>query len=100
MERVSLRAHKVVFAGRPVHIDVDGESLTALEGDTIASALIASGRRVIRYDADGSPHGIFCGMGACFECLVDVDGDPSVRSCITPVRPGMRIRTHWQGTKS
>lgn len=74
-------------------IEVDGEPVSSFEGETIAAALLASGRRVLRYTASGKPRGMFCGMGACFDCVVEVDGDPSVRSCITPVRPGMKIRT-------
>jgi hypothetical protein len=30
-------------------------------------------------------------MGACFDCLAVVDGRPSVQTCMTPVRDGMRI---------
>ena len=31
-------------------------------------------------------------MGACFECLVDVDGRPAVQACMTEVRDGMVVR--------
>jgi len=32
-------------------------------------------------------------MGACFECLVEINGQPNVQACMVPVRDGMRIRT-------
>jgi predicted molibdopterin-dependent oxidoreductase YjgC len=32
-------------------------------------------------------------MGACFECLVEIDGVPSRQSCMVTVRDGMRIRS-------
>lgn len=93
MEQGSLRVHGLFQRGQPVTIEVDGEPVSSYEGETIAAALVASGRRVFRYTASGQPRGVFCGMGACFDCLVEVDGDPSVRSCITPVREGMKVRT-------
>jgi NADH dehydrogenase/NADH:ubiquinone oxidoreductase subunit G len=30
-------------------------------------------------------------MGACFECVAIVDGNPGVQTCMTPVHDGMRI---------
>lgn len=92
-EQDSLRVQDIFQRGRPIEIEVDGAPVEAFEGESIAAALMASGRRVFRSTPKGSPRGMFCGMGACFDCLVEVDGDPSVRSCMTPVRAGMRIRT-------
>jgi predicted molibdopterin-dependent oxidoreductase YjgC len=93
LENSSMRADGVVQRGSPIDIDVDGAPVQAFEGETIAAALIAAGHKVLRYTASGRPRGVFCAMGACFDCVVEVDGDPSVRSCVTPVRAGMRIRT-------
>jgi len=89
----TLRVPGFLPPGPAVQIEVDGEPVQAFEGESIAAALLASGRRILRYTPDGSPRGIFCGMGVCFDCVVEVDGDPSVRSCITPVRAGMKIQT-------
>lgn len=33
----------------------------------------------------------YCMMGACFECLAEVDGVPSVQTCLKPVVDGMRV---------
>ncbi len=72
---------------------VDGEAIAAYEGETIAAALLAAGRRTFRHTAPGgSPRGIFCGIGVCFDCLVTVDGS-QIRACVTPVRDGMRVST-------
>ncbi len=92
MERDSLRVDRLFRRGPAVQIEVDGEPVQAFEGESIAAALLASGRRTLRQTPDGAPRGIYCGMGVCFECVVEVDGDPSVRSCLTPVRAGMRIQ--------
>jgi predicted molibdopterin-dependent oxidoreductase YjgC len=88
-----LRIPKEFRRGQPLRIEVDGEPVQAFEGETIATALLASGRRFFRRTPDGSPRGLYCGMGICFDCVVEVDGESSVRSCITLVRPGMKVRT-------
>jgi predicted molibdopterin-dependent oxidoreductase YjgC len=73
------------------NIEVDGQPVLAHPGQTIAAALMASGRRTFRHTPGGAPRGLFCGMGVCFECLVTVDGLAGRRACMTPVRPGMQI---------
>ena len=93
MPHDDLRILKDFRRGQPVRIEVDGEPLQAFEGETVATALLASGRRIFRHTPGGSPRGLYCGMGICFDCVVEVDGESSVRSCITLVRPGMKIRT-------
>lgn len=76
-----------------VRIDVDGEEVRAYKGETIAAALSAEGRRVLRHTTRrGQPRGLFCGMGICFDCVVVVDGQPGVRACRTLVADGMRVR--------
>lgn len=80
--------------GRALGILVDGQQLAAHEGESIAAALIASGRRFTRWTPrTGEPRGYFCGMGICQDCLVTVDGLPNVRACMTPVRDGLRVET-------
>jgi sarcosine oxidase subunit alpha len=63
-----------------------------MEGEPVAAALLAQGERVLRYtDRLGLPRGIYCNIGHCYECRVVVDGIPSCRACLTPVRAGMRV---------
>lgn len=72
----------------------DGKPLTARKGDTIASALMDNGIRVFRYTAKKhEPRGLFCAIGQCTDCVMIVDGQPNVRTCITLVREGMRVET-------
>jgi len=81
-----------VARGRALELRVDGEPLLAYEGETIATALLASGRGALRLTPKkGRPRGLFCGMGVCFDCLVTVDGVPNVRSCVTAARAGMQV---------
>lgn len=80
--------------GRRVTIKLDGKPIEAYEGETVASALLASGHFVLRYtQAGGKPRGIYCGIGLCYECRVTVDGAAAQRACLVPVREGMHIRT-------
>jgi predicted molibdopterin-dependent oxidoreductase YjgC len=80
-----------VERGTRITIKVNGEPVQAYAGESIAAALMASGRRAFRTDASGAPRGLFCGMGICFDCLVTVDGAPNVRACMTEVRDGCNV---------
>jgi predicted molibdopterin-dependent oxidoreductase YjgC len=79
---------------RRVRLLLDGEPLEAREGETVASALLAAERVVLRRTRRrGEPRGAFCGMGVCFDCLIEIDGRPNLQACLVPVAEGMRIRT-------
>ena len=68
-----------------------GIPLHAVEGETIASALIANGIDIFgHHPKDGSPLGLFCANGQCSQCLVLADGKP-VKSCMTKVKPGISV---------
>ena len=72
----------------------DGTPLTALDGDSIAAALLAAGVAHTRLSpVSGRPRAPYCLMGTCFECLLVVDDVPDVQGCMTPVREGMRVQT-------
>jgi predicted molibdopterin-dependent oxidoreductase YjgC len=76
-----------------VAFDFEGEAVTAAEGDTVAAALLAHGVRHTRLSlVSGSPRAAHCPIGACFECLVEIDGHPNRQACLTLVRPGMKVR--------
>jgi predicted molibdopterin-dependent oxidoreductase YjgC len=67
--------------------------IQARPGDSVAVALLAAGVNTTRTTAmSGAPRGPYCMMGACFECLAEVDGVANVQTCMTEVRDGMRIR--------
>jgi D-hydroxyproline dehydrogenase subunit gamma len=76
-----------------VTILLDGEPLRARDGVPLAVALLEAGAAdVRRTPVSAEPRGPYCLMGACFECLVEVDGRPNVQACATAVREGMRVR--------
>ena len=80
-------------ARQPLTIQVDGEPVQAYAGESVATVLLALGRRTFRHTEQGAPRGLYCGMGVCFDCLVTVDGVENVRACMTPVAEGMVIAT-------
>lgn len=79
----------------------DGQPVEAYPGETVGAALLAAGINRFRITARSAmPRGLYCGMGVCWECLVTVDGSPSVRACTTEARPGMRVETqHGAGRR-
>ena len=79
---------------KQVTITVDGRPLAAREGEMIAAALTAGGiirLRTTSKQQDG--RGIFCAIGRCTDCVMEVDGRPNVRTCVTPVADGMVVNT-------
>ena len=80
--------------GARVAISIDGETVDARAGDTVAAALLAAGRLACRSTpVTGAPRGPFCMMGVCFDCLVTIDDVPNQQACLVTVVPGTRIRT-------
>lgn len=69
----------------------DGTELQARSGESLATALLAAGVLHFRETpVSGAARGPLCLMGACFDCLVELEGEPNVQACMTPVRPGLR----------
>jgi predicted molibdopterin-dependent oxidoreductase YjgC len=87
-----------IVRGAAVRLTFDGGPVDAYEGESVAAALLAADLRATRVTRRGArPRGLFCAIGACHDCLVRVDGSGPVRSCLTPVRDGMRVTTHALG---
>ncbi|MET3574937.1 (2Fe-2S)-binding protein [Bhargavaea ullalensis] len=70
----------------------NGKEYEGIENEPIAAALLANGVRTLRrHEESGSPRGIYCNIGHCFECRVTVDGVQGMRACLTPVKDGMVV---------
>ncbi|MCP4319470.1 MAG: FAD-dependent oxidoreductase [Hyphomicrobiales bacterium] len=76
-----------------VKFHFDGEELSLPAGLSLAAALTTAGIRGFREGPNGATRGMFCGMGVCQECLVEVDGNPNQRACMTKVASGLSVRT-------
>ncbi len=75
-----------------VPFTLDGEAVRGREGDTVAVALLALGRRSFRETAvSGAERGPWCLMGVCHDCLVTVDGMGNAQACLVPLRAGMAV---------
>lgn len=77
--------------GRPIRFHFDGQEIAALEGETIAAALSAAGIVAFRRTVSGAARGLHCGMGACFDCLVTVNGRIGQRACMTRAADAMQV---------
>lgn len=78
---------------RTVTISVNGHEVEALEGESLAAALWASGTMILESGKRGKRKKTpFCFIGICGECRVEVDGK-NVMSCNTRVVGGMRVIT-------
>ncbi len=78
----------------PVRFTLDGQPLTGSRGDSVAAALLAAGCRAFRATpVSGAARAPFCMMGACFDCLVEIDGVGNRQACLVPLREGMAVRT-------
>lgn len=77
---------------KKISIEIDGEKIEAYEGEPIAATLWAAGISDFRYTKKRKePRGYFCGIGLCTDCKMIVNGVPNIRTCVTPVRDGMKI---------
>jgi sarcosine oxidase subunit alpha len=85
--------------GEQIEFYLDGQPIKACKGETIASALMASGHMVAR-TIDNQPLGVYCNIGVCHSCLMTVNGVSSVRTCRTLVTEGCKVETqHFERTK-
>lgn len=83
----------IAAGGRTIRFWYDGQAIDGLEGETVAAALAASHIRQMRHTRGGGRRGLYCGMGACFDCLVTIDGVASQRACLAKVADGQQIRS-------
>ena len=90
----AIRIDQGLQRGEPFSFDVDGESVPAFGGETVAAALMAEGRRTLRVTAGRKEgRGYYCGMGVCWDCMMWLEGEGSVQTCRLLAAPGMRLRS-------
>lgn len=75
-----------------VALTFEGQAIVARRGDTVATALLAAGVETFRSTPKtNTARGPFCLMGACFECLVRIDGRANRQACLELVRDGQVV---------
>ena len=73
MSRLDPRPHERIDRSKPVSFTFEGKTIDGFEGDTIGSALYASGRRVFsRSFKYHRPRGLQCCSGHCANCQMTV----------------------------
>lgn len=85
-----LRRVKATARG-PVPFTIDGEPCTALDGDTVLTAILTT-RSALRFNEfSGEPRAGFCLMGVCQDCWIADAGGRPLRACSVLVEPGMAL---------
>jgi predicted molibdopterin-dependent oxidoreductase YjgC len=71
---------------------VDGDTVRVPAGFTAAAAMLLHTEGATRTTAlSGEGRAPLCMMGVCFECLMEIDGEPNQQGCLVTVSDGMRI---------
>ena len=84
---------QIIDRSRPIYFDYEGKRVPGYEGDTVASALYASGIDVFgRSFKYHRPRGLLCVSGRCPNCMMNVDGTPNVRACACAASDGARVK--------
>lgn len=85
-------------AESPVILTVNGATVTARAGETLALVLLERGVACFNVNpVSGEDRLPYCMMGSCFECRIVVDGVRDVLACRTVVRDGMVIEKQDNG---
>lgn len=80
--------------GKKIEFTFDGNTVVGYEGETIAAALHAAGVKVLSHSLEHKrPRGFFCAIGNCSSCLMEVNGEPNIRTCVEPLKEGMIVKT-------
>lgn len=78
--------------GKKIKFTFNGQELEGYEGESIAAALHAAGVMVLGESVfKHRPRGFYCAIGNCSSCLMVVNGEPNVRTCITDLEEGMEV---------
>lgn len=79
---------------KTISFSLDGQAMTALQGDTIMTAILTQKTALRQNEFSHQPHAGFCLMGACQDCWIWCADGSRVRSCTTLLEPGMQLLSH------
>lgn len=85
------------LARASVSFTLDGTPTSALEGDTVLTAILTQRHALRASEFSGEPRAGFCLIGACQDCWVRTEDGQRLRACSTPIESGMRLLTHAIG---
>lgn len=73
-------------------ISIDGHTINVREGETVAVAVMLMDQSRFRSSVlSGSARAPYCLMGACFECLLTINGVKNRQACMIKVAEGMVV---------
>lgn len=82
---------EIAPVGGQVPVRFEDVDLMLPRGANLAGALLVAGIMPFRHTpVSGAPRGPFCMMGACYDCLVEIDG-VTRQACMLQVTEGMEI---------
>lgn len=76
-----------------IQLRVNGRTISVPHGTVLAAAIAMAGVTQFRSSVSGQPRSPVCGMGACMECRVTINGQAQRRSCQTLCESGMEVIT-------
>ena len=86
--------HRVAESDRAaVPFTLDGHAASALEGDTVLTAVLTHCGQLRRNEFSGEARAGFCMMGACQDCWVQTANGERFRACSTFIAAGMDVCT-------
>lgn len=77
----------------PLPFVLNGAPATALQGDTVLTAILTQQARLRHNEFSGEARAGFCLMGACQDCWVQTASGERLRACTTLVTPGLHVCT-------
>lgn len=82
---------EITPTGDHVSVSFEEADLMLPRGENLAGALLVAGIMPFRHTpVSGAPRGPFCMMGACYDCLIEIDG-VTRQACMLQVTEGMKI---------
>jgi predicted molibdopterin-dependent oxidoreductase YjgC len=81
-----------------VRINFDNKQFEVPAGISVAAAVLGHAHpgQTYRHSVDDSARAPYCLMGVCFECLMEINGERDVQSCLVTVEEGMTVRRQLQ----
>jgi len=76
-----------------ITVRVNGATVEVPAGATAAVAVVMA-RAKSRVSVAGQPRMPFCGMGTCFECRCEINGETQKRGCQVLCQRDMEIRSN------
>ncbi len=90
-----IRQHPILMftEKQKIQFYYNGKQVYGYDGDTIASALHALGIKNLSHSIHlKRARGFYCAIGNCASCNMEVNGEPNVRTCITPLKKDMDVK--------